>query len=165
MSSSTPPKVRGKNQAVEALIEAAIELTSRKGPEGFSVREVAALAGVNHGLVHRHFGGKSELIRAAMNAMGARIAQLVRTDDWSGNVSSRVFEALKGDPRYLACLAWMMLSNKDASLLQDSFPTYDKVFKHSDLPTEATQLLGGFNRCADVRLAVVQADGAEGVAL
>ncbi|WP_131725063.1 helix-turn-helix domain-containing protein, partial [Mycobacteroides abscessus] len=37
-----------------------------KGPAATSIREVATRAGVNHGLVHRHFGSKRQLLAATL---------------------------------------------------------------------------------------------------
>lgn len=60
---------RGRKSVEAALIAAASELLSEYGPKQMSVREVAALAGVNHGQVHHYFKGKEGLIRAAMRSI------------------------------------------------------------------------------------------------
>jgi AcrR family transcriptional regulator len=39
------------------------------------VRAIAARAGVNHGLIHRHFGSKEDLLRAVLDGLPPRIAQ------------------------------------------------------------------------------------------
>ncbi|MEZ5230536.1 MAG: helix-turn-helix domain-containing protein [Acidimicrobiales bacterium] len=49
---------------IDALKAAALDLVGEKGV-GFSVREVADRAGVNQGLIYRHFGSKEQLIEAA----------------------------------------------------------------------------------------------------
>ncbi|MGL6234189.1 MAG: TetR/AcrR family transcriptional regulator [Segniliparus sp.] len=65
-SASRGPKPVGKEEVVEAVLSAAASLFAEKGPRATSVREVAALAGVNHGLVHRHFGSKDRLLGATL---------------------------------------------------------------------------------------------------
>jgi AcrR family transcriptional regulator len=60
----------------EKLVEATLRLLARRPADGISVREIAAEAKVNHGLVHRHFGSKDALIRAAV----AHAAKLVYGD-------------------------------------------------------------------------------------
>ncbi len=61
---------------VRALKEAARELLQEKGSR-FSVREVAERAGVNHGLIYRHFGSKEELITATVvEGAQSRLADL-----------------------------------------------------------------------------------------
>ncbi len=50
----------------QRLIDATLRLLAHHPVDGISVRDVAAEAGVNHGLIHRHFGSKDRLIRAAV---------------------------------------------------------------------------------------------------
>jgi len=61
----------GKQEVVNALVDAATELFSERGPGAVSVRDVANRAGVNHGLVHRHFGSKDGLVRAVLDRLVA----------------------------------------------------------------------------------------------
>lgn len=51
--------------AQRALVAAAVELFALRGPASVSVRDVARLAGVNQGLIYRHFGSKQALLAAA----------------------------------------------------------------------------------------------------
>jgi len=63
-----------------AVQQAAVELLAEHGPREVTVRTVAARAGVNHALIHRHFGTKDALIRAVVSEqsreLGARAAEL-----------------------------------------------------------------------------------------
>ena len=61
----------GRNAVRTALIEATIELIVKKGLS-MSVREIAARADVNHGLVHTYFGGKDGLITTAFDTISQR---------------------------------------------------------------------------------------------
>jgi TetR/AcrR family transcriptional regulator, repressor for neighboring sulfatase len=56
----------GKEEVIAAVLVAAGELFAEKGPAATSIREVAARAGVNHGLLHRHFGSKRQLLAATL---------------------------------------------------------------------------------------------------
>lgn len=47
-----------------SLIEAAISLIREKGPNAFSLREVAKKAGVSHGAPYRHFEDRDDLLAA-----------------------------------------------------------------------------------------------------
>jgi len=67
MASARAPRARGREAVREALLAAATELFAERGPAGVSVRDIAARAGVNHGLVHRHFGSKDAVLRAALD--------------------------------------------------------------------------------------------------
>jgi AcrR family transcriptional regulator len=55
----------------EVLLQAAIRLIARRGPGGFTLREVARRAGVSHNAPYRHFRDKDALI-AAVAAQGFR---------------------------------------------------------------------------------------------
>ena len=61
------PQARGREAVREALLAAATELFAERGPASVSVRDIAARAGVNHGLVHRHFGSKDAVLRAVLD--------------------------------------------------------------------------------------------------
>lgn len=69
----------GREEVRSALIDAAADLITDRGL-GFSVREVAGLAGVNHGLVHTYFGSKEGLIQAAFDELSKRTAAQLRPD-------------------------------------------------------------------------------------
>ncbi len=47
-----------------ALIEAALELVTERGPKGFTLTEVAKRAGVSIAAPYRHFTDKSHLLAA-----------------------------------------------------------------------------------------------------
>src|SRR6202047_1968944 len=71
-----PTKPLGKEEVVAAVLAAASELFAEKGPAATSIREVAALAGVNHGLLHRHFGSKRQLLAATLQHLADSGAKL-----------------------------------------------------------------------------------------
>lgn len=48
--------------AKEKILQAAVQILIEEGPQGFSIRKVTGLAGVNHGLVPHYFGDKEGLI-------------------------------------------------------------------------------------------------------
>ena len=62
-----------RRAAMDALIEATIELLGERSPTDVPVKAIAAHAGVNHGLVHHYFGSKDELVRAAIRRGSARL--------------------------------------------------------------------------------------------
>src|SRR5438105_15303177 len=55
------------------LVSALVELLKTRSIDAVSVRDVAAAAGVNHGLVHRYFGSKAGLVEAAVEQLSAEI--------------------------------------------------------------------------------------------
>jgi AcrR family transcriptional regulator len=92
-------KPLGKEEVVAAVLEAAGELFAEKGPAATSIREVAARAGVNHGLLHRHFGSKRQLLAAtlqhladsaaALRDSGAPVEQLEAAHEFQARVMVR----------------------------------------------------------------------------
>ena len=54
-------KPAGREEAIEALLDAAERLLVRDGYADITTRKVAGEAGVNHGLVHYYFGSMEEL--------------------------------------------------------------------------------------------------------
>jgi TetR/AcrR family transcriptional regulator, repressor for neighboring sulfatase len=52
--------------ARESLLGSAIELFAARGPASVSVRDIARHAGVNQGLIYRHFGSKDALLTEAL---------------------------------------------------------------------------------------------------
>src|SRR5262245_36480056 len=110
MSSSTAEETR------KLLIDAYLELLRDRGPEAISVREVAAAAGVNHGLVHRHFGSKEALVPAAVARLVAESHQVPRAC-----LSALTFALLRANPT-LARVAARVCLDGPSDVLADAAP-------------------------------------------
>ena len=67
----------GRDEIVAAALAAAVDLFAQKGPAATSIRDVAAHAGINHGLLHRHFGNKKQLVGAVLDHLGQHLADLI----------------------------------------------------------------------------------------
>lgn len=73
--SEAPTRPRGRparndrlvEETREAILSAALDIFSRRGFEGASLRDIAAAAGLEHSLVRYHFTDKAGLWRAAMS--------------------------------------------------------------------------------------------------
>jgi AcrR family transcriptional regulator len=68
-----PARPIGRDAVRAALVRAATELIVERGLS-ISVRDIAARAGVNHGLVHTYFGSKDSLLVAAFDDINERAA-------------------------------------------------------------------------------------------
>jgi AcrR family transcriptional regulator len=66
LSSRDAPAAPPAASPRESLLEAAVELFAERGPASVSIRDIARHAGVNHGLIHRHFGSKDDLLAEAI---------------------------------------------------------------------------------------------------
>jgi len=71
------PERRSREVVSEALIEAAAALASEHGSGHVTVRDIATRAGVNATFVHRYFGSKQNLMRAAMQHAQERLASRI----------------------------------------------------------------------------------------
>lgn len=106
-----------------AILDGATRLFAARGPAAVSVRDIAAEAGVNHGLVHRHFGSKHAVLRAvferAAHEMAAVAAEM--TDPQEG--MQRLFAASAEHETYWRALARAILDGENPQTLQREFPT------------------------------------------
>ncbi|WP_409649875.1 TetR/AcrR family transcriptional regulator [Phenylobacterium sp.] len=74
---ATAPRRRGRpgraarpvEETRAAILQAALTLFSQRGFEGAAMRDIAALAGVEHSLLRYHFGDKGALWRAALRRL------------------------------------------------------------------------------------------------
>ena len=67
----SPP--RGRDAVRAALIEAAARCFAERGINATPIRDIASRAKVNHGLIHRHFGGKDGLLRALLAQLSEEV--------------------------------------------------------------------------------------------
>jgi AcrR family transcriptional regulator len=90
-----------------AVRAAAADLLAERGPRDISVRDVAERAGVNHALVHRHFGTKDDLFRAVIAEQSAAVGALVNPPGALDIVD--VLRQLQSRPTYWRILARAVL--------------------------------------------------------
>lgn len=95
------------------MLDAAERLFAAAGPTEVSLRAIAQEAGVNYGLVHRHFGTKDELFDRLL----ARYAERWTSRLDAGASYDEALETLLGPTpdsgAYLRLLAWTLLSDRD----------------------------------------------------
>lgn len=101
---------RNRLDAQERLISAAADLLGEVGPQALSLRSVAERAGVNHGLIHHYFGGKSGLLRAAMTRLVEEHAIFAREQSHGDPVPAAL--ALTNDQRYLRAVVRSVLDGE-----------------------------------------------------
>ncbi|MFN0217477.1 MAG: TetR/AcrR family transcriptional regulator [Hyphomicrobium sp.] len=83
------PKVKTRGAISKSdILEAAFTMFEAEGDEGFSVRKVAALVGVDPMTVLHHFGTKRELLRAIADRAVHTVVIPPSTDDWRHDLRS-----------------------------------------------------------------------------
>lgn len=103
-------------------LAAAADLFAERGPAATSIRDIAAKAGVNHGLIHRHFGSKDRLIGAVLDHLGAQLADMLA----AGAAGSEVEAAID---RQLRVIARASLDGYPAGQLQTRFPNVSDLIE------------------------------------
>jgi TetR/AcrR family transcriptional regulator, repressor for neighboring sulfatase len=123
----------GRDQVVEALLDATARLLAVSPPDDISLRGIAREAGVNHGLVYRHFGTQDDLIDRLLERSARNwTAELKATGDYSGAIDS-IFgsdqEAEASAGTWLRLLAWSLLTDPpDRSIERHRrYATLDKL--------------------------------------
>ncbi len=126
-------KPRGREKVIDALIEAAADLWSKKGIEAVSVREIALHAGVNHGLVHIYFGSKENLVRQTMD----RLVSTFRAD--AGEPDSFLDALVRGsysmqkNEKYWRLLSRALIDGKmDEDKIQSDFKYMNNIVRLID---------------------------------
>lgn len=98
------------------MLAAARDLLAERGPDGFTVRDVAARAQVNHALVHRHFGTKADVLEQVLTDQAASVANTIRRWQQSGSgAPAELLELLAGHPAYWRTLAQAVLEAPGAA--------------------------------------------------
>lgn len=124
----------GRADVMTALLDATRQLLQTRPPNDVDVRAVAALAGVNHGLAHRHFGSKAALFSALHQRLAGEI--IVQLDDGlasNGDLMEQLvlpFDVVTGTPEFGQLLAWTSAAGATRAELM---PTYRLVQRSRDL--------------------------------
>src|SRR5262249_19097860 len=107
------PRPRGREAVMAAVLDAAMTLFAARGPASVSVRDIAAAAGVNHALVHRHFGSKQEVLRAVLERAAHELAATATTITESRGGIAQLFAASAERATYWQALARAMLDGEN----------------------------------------------------
>jgi AcrR family transcriptional regulator len=103
----------GRDEVVEALLDTADRLFATSGPADVSLRAIAREAGVNHGMVHRHFGTRDDLVNQLLERMAADwTARTVAGGDFVAALDSILAsaeEARVSAGSWIRLLAWSLL--------------------------------------------------------
>lgn len=145
------PASETRIDARTALCRAAAELFAERGADAVSVREIARRAGVNHGLVHRHFGSKEALRVAAMEWLAEEIRGQVLRFDGSRESGTELFQRIAEHDAYWRSLARAVLDGEDPAAVQDRFPLAEQLLEKA--PS------GAKGRPARIEVALVLAMG------
>jgi AcrR family transcriptional regulator len=144
-SDTVVPKRLPASDRRRQLLEAALELFSRKGYQGTTTKEIASAAGVTEAIIFRHFPTKQDLYSAVLDlkhesgeieAVMAQWQILMDASDDRGlfrAIMQKVLEGYRVDPRPSRVLLFAALEGHEAGLEQHrqrSFPLYERIYQY-----------------------------------
>ncbi len=167
MANTEHARPAGRQQAVSAIVAAAMRLFAARGPDAVSLRQVAAAAGVNYGLVHQYVGTRDDLLRLVFRTVSGQVAADLADAADTDDVLERFTRDRPGADAYFAMLAWAVLQGRDASGLLGRSPALGALLDRMDGPDEearvralaATSMLLGWRMFGPFLRAGVGLDG------
>lgn len=97
-------------------------LVAERGPDGFTVRDVAGRAGINTALVYRHFGSKAEVLEQVLAGEAAAVvaaitqAGLPTSGTAPADTVAALLDVLAARPTYWRTLAHAVLDTPEAAV-------------------------------------------------
>jgi AcrR family transcriptional regulator len=117
-----PPAARTTR---DTLLASAIELFAQRGPASVSIRDVARHAGLNHGLLHRHFGSKDALITEAIEV---GVAPLLPGALAPGGLDiDQVVQVMHDDPIPARLIARTLVDDIEIGSVRARYPVMEGV--------------------------------------
>lgn len=141
----------GRAEVMEAVREAATDLFAERGPDAVTVREVADRAGVNHALIHRHFGTKEELLRVVLAGAIERMAAVAQHTSNTGDDIREIVSAMRREEPAIRLLGWALLAGYPIEQVWPEYPAFKKV---QTVLTDEQQRSGGRGDREDPRVVV-----------
>ena len=107
---------------MRAILDAATGLFAEKGVAAVSIRDIAAKADVNHGLVHRHFGSKEKLRLQVQDRLMRQINDDIGESKSYADALLQGVQALRRNEAFWKVLARTLLDRQFEGDVQSSFP-------------------------------------------
>jgi TetR/AcrR family transcriptional regulator, repressor for neighboring sulfatase len=120
---------RGRESAVEALVEAARALFAVQGPDAVSLRDIARRAGVNHGLIHHYIGSRDDLLRLVFDRSTEQARRQVEGADDVASALHALRSLGEDSSDYSRLLAWALLEGYDPAEFHGRSAALDAVVR------------------------------------
>jgi AcrR family transcriptional regulator len=137
-SEMSSPRARGRDEVRAALLSASADLFADRGPTAVSLRDIASRAGVNHGLIHRHFGSKEGLLRETLEALAEQIAIQLEDANADPKTGLRVLDTVVERSPYWRILARLLLDGVPVSEIQSRFPVVERMLAERGAASDDT---------------------------
>lgn len=119
-------KVWGRDEVRRAVRLAARKRIAEKGLS-FSMRELAADAGVNLGLIHKHVGNKDDVVRAVLARSHEKSAAIVEGVDSLPEAVRALFMVGVADPEYVRIVAWLNLHGRSDLIPNEDMDAFEAI--------------------------------------
>lgn len=121
------PTRRTAAEIVDAVAAAGDRLLRERSPSAVSMRDIAAEADVNLGLIHRYVGSKDDVITLVLrrHTIAARAAVADATD--TATLLDLVAATIVDQPRTGPLMAGLILDGIDVAALKREFPLLDEL--------------------------------------
>ena len=100
----------------EEILQAALLLFAQKGPEGVSIREIAAQVGLRESSLYRHYPGKQALYQSVLTEMGRRcrvVAESLRLPQGDAAPAAELYRQQGFDFLRRSCRALFLFYRQD----------------------------------------------------
>jgi AcrR family transcriptional regulator len=153
----------GREQVTGAVLAATERLSATGQPSSFTVRQIAAEAGVTTSLLYFYFKSKDDIILATVRSISAKIDAAVAGHEGVGDISSATSRMLAAHPAFPRLLAWLVLEGRSFSELSDDpflnrlarmFAVDDSSDPDTDAGAVVTMLLGNALFRGDINAAL-----------
>lgn len=141
MATHVNRRPQGRDEVVDAVLDAADRLFAEQGPGNVSLRAIAQEAGVNYGLVHRHFGTKDDLFDRLLERYAERWNERVQQEslDYVGALEELLGPQTEtpATGSYMRLLAWTLLSSGSPAEAHRRHITLDRLPSLGGIPDSA----------------------------
>ncbi|MFN3256441.1 MAG: TetR/AcrR family transcriptional regulator [Ilumatobacter sp.] len=127
---------RTAQQIIEAVADGAAELFAERSPSAVSVREIAAAADVNLGLIHRYVGSKDDVIALVLTRHTERARAAIASAADTGQALDMVAETVVNNPATGRLVAGLILDGVDVAAVKGEFPMLELLANDHD-PVDA----------------------------
>jgi len=118
----TDPAPAGREAVTSAVLAATERLCASGQPSSFTVRQIAAEAGVTPSLLYFYFESKDDIVLATVRSLSAEIDATVASTDDIGALSTATSRMIEEHPAFPRLLAWLVLEGRSyADLADDPF--------------------------------------------
>lgn len=141
----------GRERVTAAVLAATERLSATGQPSSFTVRQIAAEAGVTTSLLYFYFKSKDDIILATVRSVSAEIDAAVASHEGVDDISSATSRMLAEHPAFPRLLAWLILEGRSFTELSDDpflnrlarmFTVGDSADPDTDAGAVVTMLLG-----------------------